>query len=339
MLIDKLYNMKTYYLNKTCYDSSIDYLKGLCIFFVVLTHCIPKLVQDWSLFCLWGGMAVPIFLIIQVFHAYKRENEILRFNFRKTWERVLKPFVIMQLLMLVISLVGGGNFEENIRNFVKSGGYGPGSYYVWIYFQFALLLSLLYKLCSKLRKIGLLVIFIGLSVSAEVICSFTLMPEYIYRLLCIRYLFLIYFGIILIREGLVMNKLNIALSIISGVAILFFCYTRINLQPVFYSSNWKVTHWPCYFYVGLFLLWLLRWSYDWMKEKHPRIKRLIERMGVYSYEIFLFQMLYFYYVSESKVFLDALIGPVVVRFVIMLASPFLCVFPVLWWKDKRLLVR
>ena len=50
------------YLNKTGYDPSIDYLKGLCIIFVLIVHCIPKQVRDFTMACLWGDMAVSVFL-------------------------------------------------------------------------------------------------------------------------------------------------------------------------------------------------------------------------------------------------------------------------------------
>lgn len=56
-------------LQKEGYDPFIDYLKGVCIFLVVLAHCLPH--TEYILFPLWGDQAVPLFLLIQVFHAYK----------------------------------------------------------------------------------------------------------------------------------------------------------------------------------------------------------------------------------------------------------------------------
>lgn len=60
---------------KEGYDPFISYLKGVCIFWVILTHTITKDVHDYSLFCLWGDMAVPIFLAIQCVHVYKKESK------------------------------------------------------------------------------------------------------------------------------------------------------------------------------------------------------------------------------------------------------------------------
>ena len=63
--------MTSFCLNKKGYDPFIDFVKGFCILSVVLTHSLPVWLQQHTLFSLWGGMAVPLFLMIQVFHAYK----------------------------------------------------------------------------------------------------------------------------------------------------------------------------------------------------------------------------------------------------------------------------
>lgn len=55
--------------NKSCYDSFIDFLKAYAIIIVVFTHCIPSFVHDNIIGCLWIDVLVPLFLLIQVFHA------------------------------------------------------------------------------------------------------------------------------------------------------------------------------------------------------------------------------------------------------------------------------
>lgn len=57
-------------LNRTGYDPFIDYLKWVAILFVVLPHALPMHKEIAS--CLWIDQAVPLFLMIQVFHAYKQ---------------------------------------------------------------------------------------------------------------------------------------------------------------------------------------------------------------------------------------------------------------------------
>ena len=43
--------------NKTGYDSQIDYIKGVCILFVIWTHCIGRNELGYMLFPYWGDTA------------------------------------------------------------------------------------------------------------------------------------------------------------------------------------------------------------------------------------------------------------------------------------------
>ena len=56
------------------YDPFIDFLKGICIFLVILKHALPASWEFALYFPLWGDAAVPIFLLIQAFHFFKRPN-------------------------------------------------------------------------------------------------------------------------------------------------------------------------------------------------------------------------------------------------------------------------
>ena len=333
----------TFILNKSDYDPSLDYLKGLCIFFVVLTHCIPIQVHDWSLFCLWGDMAVPLFLIIQVFHAYKRGKVAPRFQISKIWFRILRPFLMVQSVILLIMLCGGGDLLTTVVTFVVGGGNGPGSYYTWIYLQFALLLPVLHKYIVNMSKTRLLIVFVGLSIIIELLCSLIQMPQFLYRLLCLRYVFLIYFGVQVVRDGIVMNRSLLVLSFFSTLTVLFFSYADFNMEPVFFQTGWKICHWPCYFYVGYLLLWLLRWSYNWMQLRFPRVELVVEQMGRYSYEIFLWQMFWFFLIIIGReriidiVSEHILYASLIIDIVVMCISPFVCVIPVLGLKKVRFL--
>ena len=65
------------------YDPFIDFLKGMCIVFVILDHSFPSKIDYYTLFAVWGKSAVPLFLLIQVFHAYKKGLYGVKFNFLK----------------------------------------------------------------------------------------------------------------------------------------------------------------------------------------------------------------------------------------------------------------
>lgn len=140
-------------LKKEGYDPYIDYLKGVCIFFVILTHCLPW--QEYMLFSLWGAQAVPLFLLIQTFHVYKcgMDKAVGMPRFRKLFSRIFRPFLIWLLVELFLLIVVFGRDPVSmLKSVAVSGGIGPGSYYVWIYVQFAFILPVLASLFRKLEK-------------------------------------------------------------------------------------------------------------------------------------------------------------------------------------------
>ena len=87
------------------YDPQIDYIKGLCILFVIWTHSLNRSELGHILFPYWGDTAVPIFLLIQVFHYYKKGIETRMPNPYKLWKRILLPFIIMVTLMFLTQFV------------------------------------------------------------------------------------------------------------------------------------------------------------------------------------------------------------------------------------------
>ena len=79
-------------------------MKGICILFVIINHCIGESIHKSIYYCLWGDMAVPLFLIIQTFHAYKKGLST-KIKLGKIWSRMLKDFFILQAFLIVITIV------------------------------------------------------------------------------------------------------------------------------------------------------------------------------------------------------------------------------------------
>ena len=151
------------------YDPQIDYIKGICILFVIWTHCISRDELGYMLFPYWGDTAVPIFLLIQVFHYYKKEINVRMPSAIKLWKRILRPFIIMIALMFLVQFfiyynVTNGSFSPSLYWDKR----GPGSYYIFIYLEFALIIPLFAPLFKKLSINWLFIIFILLSQLAEV---------------------------------------------------------------------------------------------------------------------------------------------------------------------------
>ena len=85
-------------LNKTGYDPFFTFMKGYAILCVLLAHAIPN--PDATGYALWGGMQVPLFLLIQTFHSFKRKPKL---NLGKILKRAILPFLLIQMLLLSIT--------------------------------------------------------------------------------------------------------------------------------------------------------------------------------------------------------------------------------------------
>lgn len=287
--------MYTFAINKTDYDPFIDYLKGVCIIFVVLTHCISPQLHRMTLFCLWGDMAVPMFLLIQTFHAYKKGLSGIHLHIGKLWRRIIFPFLIAQIIAVLILISWNSGDFSSISHF---GNLGPGAYYPYIYLQFSFLLWMFAPLFHHLRNPYLLCfIFIALSQFLEIFCISMSVNEAIYRLLFFRYTFLIFLGYLMATGSLHLNRKTFLLSIVSMLFILV-CDGVIpvggwgNFGSIFYMSSFRDFHWISYFFVAYILLNLIYYIYQKM-EKDNLISRFFIQCGKYSYEIFLFQMIVF----------------------------------------------
>lgn len=315
-------------LNKDQYDSFIDYLKGVSILFVVLAHCLP--LQNYILFSLWGAQAVPLFLLIQVFHAYKRGKIDISqyYNLKKLFQRIILPFLLLVFIQVALLIIfSDADLLFILKGVIYSGGIGPGSYYVWIYLQFFILLPAFQYLINRLNEKFLLTCFIGLSVLSEIICSCVNMPSWLYRLLFVRYLFLIYLGYQWVTNGgIPISKKTIILSLVSILFILVFQYTDVNLEPFFYFSDWKIFHWICYFYVAYIFVYILSVCYKML----PFVKWW-GVIGKYSYEIFLVQMFVFTFYPTDKIqmIIDNVYVTVIVR---IFVTTLLSIIPVLLYK-------
>ena len=319
--------------NKTGYDPFIDFLKAYSIICVVIAHILPAEIYKYILFQIWGDMQVPTFVLIQVFHAYKKEVQP-KLNWASILKRICLPFIVVQTVIIGFkSLTGVGNLWPT---FLISGGYGPGSYYIWIYLQIAILLVILWPWFKKLSLRQAICVFFAISVGSEILFSIIDLPDWVYRLLCVRYLFLIPLGTIWIEKGVELNRETIALSILSIIAVLFFVFTQYDLEPFFYNTGWEFHRWICYFYLpflltyGLYLIWKKIKRISWMGNA-------TKWTAARSYEIFLAQMAVLVCFSVSVL---AFVSNSHIRFAIWAVVTFILsilIGGLIYWFRKRIL--
>lgn len=284
--------------NKTGYDPFIDFIKTYCILVVVFCHGFPYLKEIG--YPLWGGQ-IPLFILIQVFHCYKRDPKAINWNMML--KRILLPFFVIEFLIFCILFFTGK--YENIGRLISvgmsGGGYGPGSYYPWIFVQMAVIIPLMRSVCEKFDKGKLLFIFLLISEAIEIICSLLDMPDAVYRLLCLRYIMLIWFGWIWVKEGVKLNLATFLISLISLISIVCFGYIRGGFEPWFYETGWATHRWPCYFWFGILLVWILYKIYVVLC-KYIVVKNAIKLLASASYEIFLAQMACYAIFQSNNVF-------------------------------------
>ncbi len=314
------------------HDHSLDFVKGLCILLVLLHHSTGEYFHQGSYFFLWGYPAVPLFLLIQVFHVYKYGYGGNVWNLSRTLRRGVLPFLIAEAIIFLFAFMLNPSisWRKYLSNALYWGGAGPGSYYPWIYIQFALLLPLLRPLFRWLGNGQLLAVFLGLSIGSEVWCSLTAMPEWIYRLLFLRYFFLIYLGYRLVEKGVVLNLLTVALSVLSLAAVYCFEIREVDWSPWFYHVEaWRTFHWICYFYIAYPMLYALCKFFYWLPA-NSLVENVMCGLGRHSYAIYLFQLFYFAivapYITPQLALLE---NPILETFLYVLISVAICSLPVI----------
>lgn len=275
--------------NKLGYDPLLDFFKAYAIVGVLISHTCYTL-PYFNKLCpfFWVEMQVPIFVLIQAFHVLKKPSSEL--NLKKLFIRIVLPFIIVQFGIIFISLIHKNtNIIQVVKIFIYGGGYGPGSYYPWIYIQLAIILYFVKPLFEKGNLINQLIVWIGICEGLEILESCINIPDFFHRLLAVRYLFLIVLAWYWVKKGITINRVTLLLSILSMMSIAYFAYYSFNNEPFFYNTVWSYHRWPCYFYVSTLLCYLLNILYKKIS-KVSIINKVIKFLAKCSYEIFLTQM-------------------------------------------------
>lgn len=275
--------------NTKGYDPFIDFIKAYAILWVLVGHFLTH--SNAILYPIWGGYEVPLFLTVSCFHFFKKEKP--RLNISRIFTRVLFPFVIIQVL-IVLLLYSWQNFtglDKIVGYFFEHGCYGQGDYFPLVYVQIALLLPLSWRCMSKIKDERIIIVaYIAICELLEIISSIAQLPDSLYRILAFRYVFLIYFGWKWATRGIIMDLKTTLLSLISLFSVVYFVWFSGNTEPWFFDTVWKYHRWPCYFYMaelGVFLLNIL-WR---VLHRFSIVNSIISFLSKNSYEIFLAQMI------------------------------------------------
>src|SRR5690625_3517434 len=140
---------------------------------------------------------------------------------------------------------------------------------------------------------GTIILFI-ISILLDVICMMIDVPGSVYRVIIVRYVFVLVLGVWLsLNPGKINYKWLIPLAIMSAVYIAGVYYQEWEF---FIERYWQSQHAPSYFWTLLLVIIGLQ-AYQF-KAANP-LSRLLVKMGQASYHIFLVQMFYFWVVADS----------------------------------------
>lgn len=274
-------------LQKNGYEPFFDFVKAYAIICVLIGHTIPNISHFGYFF--WAGMQVPLFLLVQSFHALKKEKSSL--NFKKIAVRVLIPFLFMMGMYLVYCALKGTLNRELLLKGLMDGGYGPGCYFPWIFIQMAVILYFARPLLDKGDMSVQCLVAILICESFEILSSYLGMSDKVYRLLAIRYLFLVFLAWAWVKNGIVVNVWTICLSLLSCAAIAYFVYFSESDEPFFFNTSWSCHRWPCYFYLSSLFCAFLYMIYRKVSH-YTVICNIVSFLAKSSYEIFLIQMVF-----------------------------------------------
>ncbi len=272
----------------------LDAVKGISIIFVILIHV------NWTgeeelkfLFPFWRNMAVPCFMIISGYVASLsfRKNGIISISKAYNKEMVCPkafrytfPFLFVYLVELIVGLPEG--IWSKVSIFL-GGGYGPGSYYYPIMMQFIFVFPLIYFIIKD-KKEGLL-ICLTLNIIYEILKDSYQMNEECYRLLIFRYIYLIAYGCWIEQKKHINKYLNILSFLLGAIYIYAICYGGYQPKIIKFWSGTSVL-------AALYMTSLFYFILKLLEEKRFHI---FEMIGRASYNIFLIQLLYFYYLYEN----------------------------------------
>lgn len=282
--------------NQRC--DEIDLIKSIAIISVILLHGISErwLYLILSPYHIW--QAVPIFMIMAGLTASVSESRNKRFSVSaaykfspllKRMNRILVPFTFVWLLQGIgPAIISNNTSGTHVLYTWLAGGTGPGSYFTPIYLQHLLLFPLIsltdrimWRIHISLRVLTWLVV----SLFVDYLCILCGVPDSLYRLMYVRYVFAVILGMYISRESLprYLMVLGTICSLVYISAVSYFTWKPHLLYP-----SWIAHKAPAYFYTVF--LFVAIWH---MPSRFKQASRKFLFLGKASYHIFLVQMVYF----------------------------------------------
>ncbi|MCI9081215.1 MAG: acyltransferase [Lachnospiraceae bacterium] len=254
----------------------------------------------YGLFPLWVDMAVPVFMMISgyVYSTSFYNNRIeefaqaydLLFLFKKIIRYTI-PFLIALGIEFLVSAIRGNLLSVNSMVVAFfTGGYGPGSYYYPQMIQFIFIFPVIYFTVKSNPKFGVIGWFV-FNAFYELIKRVIGVNDSIYRLEIYRYTFLIAFGCYIFMSKEKTKKRNwIAFFFIGMAYIIVTKYLGYETKII--NNAWRGTSFIVAFYIAPIFNIII-------KKCSSFHNKPLSLLGKASFNIFLTQMVYYYFVSAA----------------------------------------
>ncbi len=297
-------------------NRTIDLIKGILTVIVVSFHYpIPESFSGSLLYPFLNMSVVPGYLFLFGYlsaRSVERRNVTAlseMYEFKEILRKVLRvliPFTVIFILEEVLFRVKG-LYTVSIREYgllatcfdYINGGFGPGSYFVPVFLQSVFLFPLIYACVRKMGFKGVLTAF-GANMAYEVLKQSFGMSVDEYRLIALRYIFVIACGIYAAIAGKdgekkTSGRINVvlmALTVLAGAAFVYlFNFTSYKPKIITYWASTSVL--AVLFVVPLMFVMVRKCKIGFLP---------LEIIGKASFHIYLVQMVYYVFRADQGYF-------------------------------------
>mgnify|MGYP007029248378 FL=1 len=303
------------------YIPIIDYLKAFAIVLVVTTHFFTYKDKDFALFIYVIQMGMPLFMFISSYNfAMSAERHGLNTlsalyapaQMKKHFGGILPAYTLLFVVELAANLwLGKGYSLGDLLYAYISGGLNGGShggYFFCIYWQFLLFAPLLYLLLRRWPEQTLLAA-LALDMLYEFAVGALDIPRALNRLLFIRYLFIAVFGLYFYLWRSRVRLWMVALGAVFSLGYI----TALE----YFGLDWPLTtYWlNTNVYASFYYIAVAVFAFHFFEQKQlpGKLHMLVRTIGCSTWQIYLFQMLFFRLhwsapLGELPLFLKVLIG-------------------------------
>ena len=272
--------------------TEFDFLKGICILFVVTSHSLFLKTIDNSVIkfylTFFSNMAVPIFIIISTFmnaNSYYRNNDNFKIStyYPKRILAIILPYTISYILEILILTILNRDLPVYLF-----GRLGLGSYYILIQLQLIILIPIYLYLCRE--KIYFFPLFL-ISLCFEIFVNAFDISLDIYCLIILRYNIMILMGLLLFDKfsNLLNKKWLLFFCFMSMFSVVYLAKTiYLGYIPKIYKNMIETS--SCTSLLAMFYIIVVMKLH---KNKKSVVKNKIRLIGRSSYFIFLTQMIYY----------------------------------------------